>query len=36
MAQALYMQAAEYIREKIAAGEYPVGSQIPTENELAL
>lgn len=36
MAQALYIQAAEYIREKIAAGDYPVGSQIPTENELAL
>ena len=35
MAQALYVQAAEYIREKIAEGEYPVGSQIPTENELA-
>ena len=35
MAQALYVQAAEYIREKIAEGEYPVGSRIPTENELA-
>lgn len=36
MAQALYMHAAEFIRGKIAAGEYPLGSQIPTENDLAV
>lgn len=35
MAQALYIQAAEYIRQRIASGEYPVGSQIPAENECA-
>lgn len=35
MAQALYIQIAEHIRERIASGEYPVGTQIPTENELA-
>ena len=35
MAQSLYVQVAEHIRERIASGEYPVGSQIPTENELA-
>lgn len=35
MAHALYVQIAEHLREKIAAGEYSVGSQIPTENELA-
>lgn len=34
MAQALHEQAAEYIRGRIQSGEYPVGSQIPTENEL--
>lgn len=34
MAQALHEQAAEYIRGHIQSGEYPVGSQIPTENEL--
>lgn len=35
MAQALYTQIAEYIQERIASGEYPVGSKIPTEYELA-
>lgn len=35
MAQALYIQVAEHIRERIASGEYPLGTQIPTENELA-
>ena len=35
MAQALYKQIAEYIRERIVSQEYPVGSQIPTECELA-
>lgn len=35
MAQTLHRQAAEYIRDRIESGEYPVGSQIPTENELA-
>lgn len=35
MAQALHAQAAEYIQSRILSGEYPVGSQIPTENELA-
>lgn len=35
MARSLYIQAAEYIRERIANGTYPVGSQIPTENELS-
>lgn len=34
MAQALHEQAAEYIRGRIQSGEYPVGGQIPTENEL--
>ena len=35
LAQALYKQIAEYIRERIVSQEYPVGSQIPTECELA-
>ena len=35
MAQALYLQVAEHLRSRIADGEYPVGSRIPTENELA-
>lgn len=35
MTQALYLQAAQYIRSRIESGEYPIGSQIPTENELA-
>lgn len=35
MMQALYIQVAEHIREQIASGEYPTGSQIPTEHELA-
>lgn len=35
MAQVLYMRIAERIRGKIASGEYPLGSRIPTENELA-
>ena len=34
MAQALHEQAAEYIRGRIQSGEYPIGGQIPTENEL--
>ena len=34
MAKALHEQAAEYIRSRVQSGEYPVGSQIPTENEL--
>ena len=34
MAKALHEQAAEYIRSRILTGEYAVGSQIPTENEL--
>lgn len=35
MAKALHEQVDEYIRERIESGEYPVGSQIPTENELS-
>lgn len=35
MAQTLHMRVSEYIRTRIEAGEYPVGSQIPTECELA-
>ncbi len=35
MEQALYLRIAEWIRERIASGEYPLGSRIPTENELA-
>ena len=34
MAKSLHEQAAEYVRARIVSGEYPVGSQIPTENEL--
>lgn len=34
MAKSLHEQAAEYIRTRIASGEYAVGSQIPTEKEL--
>lgn len=34
MAKALHEQAAEYIRKNIQNGTYPVGGQIPTENEL--
>ncbi len=34
MAKALHEQAAEYIRAHIKSGAYPVGGQIPTENEL--
>ena len=34
MGKALHEQAAEYIRARILSGEYAVGSQIPTENEL--
>lgn len=35
MAQTLHRQVSEYIRSRIESGEYPVGSQIPTEWELA-
>lgn len=35
MAQPLYRQAEALIRQRIASGEYPVGSRIPTENEWA-
>lgn len=35
MTQSLYVQAAENIRARIAGGEYPVGSRIPAEMELA-
>lgn len=35
MAQALYKQIVDDIRERIVSKEYPVGSQIPTEYELA-
>lgn len=35
MSKALHTQVAEYIRSRIVSGEYAVGSQIPTENELA-
>ncbi len=34
MSKPLHEQASEYIRSRIESGEYPVGSQIPTENEL--
>ena len=34
MAKALHEQAAEYIRTNIQNGTYPIGGQIPTENEL--
>jgi len=33
--QSRYIQIAEQIRSQIAGGEYPLGSRIPTENELA-
>lgn len=33
--QSRYIQIAEQIRGRIASGEYPLGSRIPTENELA-
>lgn len=32
--QKLYVQVSEIIEEKIALGEWPAGSQIPTEDEL--
>lgn len=35
MAAKLYQQAAQYIRDLITAGQYPVGSKLPTEHELA-
>lgn len=35
MSQTLHVQVSEYIRTRIESGEYPIGSQIPTENELA-
>lgn len=35
MAMALYLQAAECIRRRISSGEYPLGSKIPNESELA-
>ncbi|MGN0299244.1 MAG: GntR family transcriptional regulator [Lachnospiraceae bacterium] len=35
MAQALHTKVSEYIRARIESGEYPVGSQIPTEYELS-
>ncbi len=35
MSKALHMQVSEYIRSRIESGEYAIGSQIPTENELA-
>ncbi len=35
MGNALYLQVCDYIQSRIASGEYPVGSQIPTEHELA-
>lgn len=34
MARSLHEQAAEYIRARIASGEYALGGRIPTENEL--
>lgn len=33
--QSRYIQIAEHIRGQIASQEYPVGTRIPTENELA-
>lgn len=33
--QPQYIQIAEQLRSQIATGKYPVGSRIPTENELA-
>lgn len=33
--QPQYIQIAEQLRTRIASGQYPVGSRIPTENELA-
>ena len=33
--QARYVQIAELLRGRIADGQYPLGSRIPTENELA-
>ncbi len=35
MAQPLYRQIAEQLRDRILNGEYPMNSRIPTENELA-
>lgn len=35
MKQSLYIQIAQQLRSRIAKGEYPLGSRIPTENELA-
>jgi len=35
MMQSRYIQIAEQLRSQIASGEYPLGSRIPTENELA-
>lgn len=34
--QKLYVQVSEIIEEKIALGEWPAGSQIPTEDELCI
>ena len=31
----LYRQVADQLRQLIADGEYPVGSRLPTERELA-
>lgn len=33
---ALHQKVAEHIRSQISSGEYEVGSQLPTENELAI
>lgn len=35
MAQPLYLQIAQQLREQILNGEYPLNSRIPAENELA-
>ncbi|MDD4851167.1 MAG: GntR family transcriptional regulator [Gemmiger sp.] len=35
MPKALHQQAAQYIQNLIDQGSYPVGSRLPTENELA-
>ena len=32
--QSRYVQIAELLRGQIADGQYPLGSRIPTENEL--
>ena len=36
MSVALHQKIAEHIRAKIRSGEYEVGSQLPTENELSV